>query len=291
MHDPIIGLALAAVASCCFAAGTILQAVEAREVGREHALRASLLVALARRRRWLAGIALGIAAAGLQLGALSLAPVAMVQPADAFGFVVLLGAGSRLLGERVGRRQLAAIGAILAGVAAVAFAGIEYSGTHAGPGKLALALGVTAVVAVSPFALRQLRHVPTALIIVGAGAAFGLAAFGLRLVADALAAGDWAVVVLVGAVAASGSLLGLASEMSALQLRAVGAVAPVIFALELLIPVVLARLVGGERWPTDPVHAALLGGGIALTLAGTTALLRTGVVGAVLHAGEAADHA
>ena len=291
MRDPIIGLLLAALASCCFAAGTILQAVEARAVGREHALRASLLVALARRRRWLAGVALGIAASGLQIGALSLAPVAMVQPADAIGFVVLLAAGSRLLGERVGRRQLGAIGAILAGVAAVAFAGIEYSGTHAGTGSLAVALGLTALIAASPFALRLVRHVPTALIIVGAGAAFGLAAFGLRLVADALAAGDWAVVVVVGAVAASGSLLGLASEMSALQLRAVGAVAPVIFALELLIPVVLARLVGGERWPMDPGHVALLTGGMALTLAGTTALLQSGVVGAVLHAEPRQDHA
>ena len=84
------------------------------------------------------------------------------------------------------------------------------------------------------------------------------------------------------AVAVCGSLLGLGSEMSALQVRPVAAVAPVVFALELLIPVVLARLVGGEHWPSDAGHAALLAGGMAVTLAGATALLRSGAVTAVL---------
>jgi len=289
VRDSLIGLALAAVASCCFAAGTIIQAMETRQVGREHALRASLLVQLAKRGRWLAGVGLALAAAGLQLWALSLAPVALVQPADAFGFVLLLAAGSRVLGEQVGVRQIAATAAILAGVLAIAFAHIAHAGTHAGAAALAAALGATALIAGAPFALRRAGHTLPWLMIVGAGAAFALGAFGLRLVSDALGTGDWFAVVGFAAIAGSGSLLGLGSEMSALQVRPVAAVAPVIFALEMLIPIVLARVVGGERWPRDLHHASLLVGGVVLTLAGTTALLRSGAVGAVLgarHDGE-----
>ena len=48
-----------------FAAGTIVQAIETRQVARDHALRASLLVQLARRWRWLAGVGLALAGAGL----------------------------------------------------------------------------------------------------------------------------------------------------------------------------------------------------------------------------------
>ena len=292
MHDSLIGLALAAIASCCFAAGTIIQAVETRQVGQDHALRASLLVELAQRWRWLAGVGLALAAAGLQLWALSLAPVALVQPADAFGFILLLAAGARVLGERVGLRQILATGAILAGVLAIAFAHIEHAGTHAGAGALALALGVTALLATTPFMLQRTGRTLPWLMIVGAGAAFALGAFGLRLVADALGTSDWLAVLAFGAIAGFGSLLGLTSEMSALQIRPVAAVAPVIFALEMLIPMVLARLVGGERWPADLHHATLLVAGVVLTLGGTTALLRSGAVGAVLGAShEAADTA
>ena len=212
--------------------------------------------------------------------------MALVQPADAFGFILLLAAGSRVLGEHVGLRQILATGAILAGVLAIAFAHIEHAGTHASAGALALALGVTALLAATPFALRRAGHLLPWLMTAGAGAAFALGAFGLRLVADAVGTRDWIAVLLFAAIAGCGSLLGLTSEMSALQVRPVAAVAPVIFALEMVIPMVLARIVGGEHWPRDLHHASLLVAGIALTLGGTTALLRSGAVGAVLGAGH-----
>lgn len=265
---------------------TIIQAVEARDVAREHALRASLLVQLAKRRRWLAGLLLGACAAGLQLAALSIAPVAVVQPADAAGFLLLLAAGARVLDEPVGARQVAAICAIIAGVAMLAFADIVPADTHSGTGPLTTALGVTALVALAPFAARRLGRTLPWLMVIGAGAAFALAAFGLRLVADAIGSDAWASVVLFAAIAGSGSVLGLGSEMSAVQVRPIAAVAPVIFALEMLIPIVLARLVGGERWPGDPGNAALMTAGVLVTLVGATALLRSGPVVAVLSASE-----
>ena len=289
MRDTFIGLGLAAIASCCFAAATIIQAIEARGVALRHALRASLLTSLAQRRRWLAGVLLGLCAAGLQLAALSYAPVTVVQPADAAGLLVVLVAGARLLHEPIRAWHVAAAAAIVAGVTAIALADIAHADTHAGLAGLGPALVLTALVGASPFLLRRWTGSPPWLTAVGAGVAFALSSFALRLVADALGAGDVAGVVLFAAVAGGGALLGLGSEMSAVQSRPIASVAPVIFAVELLVPIVLARLVGHEHWPGHAGREALLTAGMLLTLGGATALLRAPVVATVLRAEHAAD--
>ena len=54
----------------------------------------------------------------LQLLALSLAPLVVVQPALALGLPVLMVMGERMLGERAGRREYLAVGAIVLGVSA-----------------------------------------------------------------------------------------------------------------------------------------------------------------------------
>ena len=95
MSDSVLGILLAAAASSCFNLAIVVQAREARAVGREHSMQLSLLGQLARRRRWLAGLALSALAVPLQTLALTLAPLSVVQPADAVGLVVLLVAGWR----------------------------------------------------------------------------------------------------------------------------------------------------------------------------------------------------
>src|SRR4030088_3296642 len=95
----LLGVALACVASMLFNGAVVLQARETRAVPQEQGLHLSLLASLLRRRRWLAGIALQVLAIGLQTGALLLAPLTAVQPAEAAGLVFLLFLGSRTLGE------------------------------------------------------------------------------------------------------------------------------------------------------------------------------------------------
>ena len=86
----LIGVALACVASVLFNGAVVLQARESRTVPLEQGLRLSLLGSLLRRRRWLVGIALQVLGVGLQTGALLLAPLTAVQPAEAAGLVFLL---------------------------------------------------------------------------------------------------------------------------------------------------------------------------------------------------------
>jgi hypothetical protein len=55
-----LGIAAAVGASCLYNASIAMQALEAREVPAEHALRPSLLGRLLRNRRWLLATGLGL---------------------------------------------------------------------------------------------------------------------------------------------------------------------------------------------------------------------------------------
>jgi len=290
VSDSVLGILLAAAASSCFNLAIVVQAREARAVGREHSMRLSLLAELAQRRRWLAGLALSALAVPLQTYALTLAPLSVVQPADAVGLVVLLIAGWRMLGERAGLREVLCVGAIAAGVVFVTLAGAKHSDSSASALTLALVLGPLALLAVTPFLLGE-RRVPSWAMVVGAGLAFAIGAFALKLIADALTTSEWLALAAAGALAGAMALLGMSGEMSALQLRPVAAVAPVIFAIELGVPVVLGPLVGGESWPTDPARLASLLCGLALTIGGAVLLMRSRTVVAVMEAEHAAGAA
>jgi drug/metabolite transporter (DMT)-like permease len=75
----VLAVVLALLASFCFALGSLLQQSAARQT-HARALRLSLLVALLRERRWLAGMALTVFSFGVQAAALSFGPLALVQP-------------------------------------------------------------------------------------------------------------------------------------------------------------------------------------------------------------------
>src|SRR2546423_7835696 len=102
----VLGVALACLASGLFNAAIAIQAIEAREVPQEQGLSLTLIGSLLRRRRWLVGTALSLLAFPAQAGALLLAPLTAVQPADGAGLLFLLYLGSRRLGERVGRNEI-----------------------------------------------------------------------------------------------------------------------------------------------------------------------------------------
>jgi multidrug transporter EmrE-like cation transporter len=71
-------------------------------------------------RRWMAGFVAMVAALGLQVLALTMAPVSVVQPVLVAGLVALVVLGGPLLGERLGWRQRTALILILTAVAAIA---------------------------------------------------------------------------------------------------------------------------------------------------------------------------
>jgi drug/metabolite transporter (DMT)-like permease len=263
------GLAVAAVAAGCYETGYAFQALEARGVGARHALRVSLLGQLARNGRWLAATGLSLLGWPLQVLALSLAPLALVQPTLALGLLLLLFLGARVLGERIGRRELAAVALIVAGIACLAAAAPARSTVTGGTG-MAIAFAVLAALAVAPYALG--RRSAGLLAVVATGAADSVAALAAKLVAGDLADGRWGLAIAVAALAAGAGALATVSEMSALQRLPATRVAPVVLAFQIAVPVIVVAAVGGEDWGSTALGGAVLAGGLAAVIAGAVVL-------------------
>ncbi len=284
----LAGLAVAVAAAACYEAGYVLQALEARESDRALRLRPSLLGRLARRPRWAAGTALSGAGGGLQVLALVLAPLTVVQPTLALGLVALLVLARLVLGERPGRRELLAVAAIVAGVAAVGLAAPPHAGrSPAGP-ALAIELAVLALLLAAPFVARRADARPR-LAVAGAACGDALAALALKLAADELHRGRVPAAAAWAALAAAAGATALTAEMSALQHLPATHVAPVVVALQVLVPVATAPALLGESWHATPGGGLVLGAAVAVVAAAAAVLGSAPVVGG-LHAHDALEH-
>jgi hypothetical protein len=284
-----LGILAAVGASALYNTSIALQALEARGVSRDHSLRPSLLGKLLRNRRWLGATVLGLLGWPLEIAALLLAPLTVVQPCLASGLILLLWLGATRLGERPGLREGAAVGAIVLGVAGVALAAPERTTDHAGAAAIALALALVAIPIAAPYALRGRAAAFGTLAVVSAGCGYAWTAIASKLLTDELAAGTLLVAIAWLATAAASEGLALLSEMSALQRRPATHVAPTMFAVQVLVPVVLAPLIFSESWGSTPLGGAVLVGSMAVAVAGTTLLAGSRAVGAVIESAHADD--
>jgi hypothetical protein len=285
----VLGIVAAVGASALYNSSIALQALEAREVAGEHSLRPSLIGRLLRNKRWLGATALGFAGWPLEIGALLLAPLTVVQPCLASGLILLLWLGAKKLGEAPGRREWTAVAAIVVGVAGVALAAPDRTTDHAGTGAIALALVLVAIPIAAPYALRGRAAALGWLPVVSAGFGYAWTAIASKLLTDELAAGALLVAVAWLATAATSEGLALLSEMSALQRRPATHVAPVMFAVQVLVPVLLAPLIFGESWGSTPLGGVALVVSIAVALAGTVLLAGSRTVGAVIESAHSGD--
>lgn len=262
------GVLAAAAAAACFDGGLALQALDAREAPEEQGLQAKLLLRLARRRRWLAGTGLAIAGWPFHLVALSLAPLSLVQPTLALGLVLLLYLGHRVLGERVAAAEIAAVCGVVGAVAILAAAAPAETSHHAGPGRIALAMVPLALVSIAPLVMSRIGLRPAAALLpLASGAAYAFTAVASKLLVDFLHVGNAAGVVFWAALTGLLGFAGLVLEMSALQVRPATHVGPMVFSVQVSVPVLLAPLVGGESWSGTP-----LGGGVILLAVAATAV-------------------
>jgi drug/metabolite transporter (DMT)-like permease len=284
-----LGIICAIGASALYNTSIALQALEAREVGREHALRASLLGRLIRNPRWLLATLIGLLGWPLEIAALLLAPLTVVQPCLAGGLVLLLFLGVTRLGETPGRREYAAVAAIVAGVAGIAWAAPERTTTNAGAVPIAIALALVAIPIIAPYAARGRPGAAGTLAIVAAGFGYAWTAIASKLLTDELSAGSLLVAVVWLATAAASEGLALLSEMSALGQRPATRVAPAMFAVQVVVPVVLAPLIFEESWSDTPGGGAALVAAILLVLAGVVSLAGSRAVGAVIESAHADD--
>jgi hypothetical protein len=285
----VLGILAAIGASVLYNTSIALQALEARDVPHEHSLRVSLIGKLVRNRKWLGATALGLLGWPLEIVALLLAPLTVVQPCLVSGLVVLLWLGVTRLGETPGRREFIAVAAIVAGVAGVAWAAPERTTDHAGTVAIAVALGLVAIPILAPYLLRRRAATLSFLAVLSAGFGYAWTAIASKLLTDELAAGTLLVAVAWLATALGSEGLALLSEMSALQRRPATNVAPVMFAVQVLIPVILAPLIFEEKWSTTPLDGAVLVAFIGVALAGTVLLASSRVVGAVIESAHASD--
>lgn len=284
-----LGITAAVAASLLYNTSIALQALEAREVPGEHSLRPSLIGRLVRNRRWLGATALGLAGWPLEVVALLLAPLTVVQPCLASGLILLLWLGATRLGERPGLQEWTAVAAIVLGVAGVALAAPDRSTDHAGGGAIALAAVLIAIPVLAPYVLRGRAHAFGTLAVISAGAGYAWTAIASKLLTDELAAGT--LLVAIGWLATAGLSEGLAllSEMSALQRRPATHVAPVMFAVQVLVPVLVAPLIFGESWSSTPLGGAVLVASMLVSVAGTVLLAGSRAVGAVIENAHTGD--
>jgi drug/metabolite transporter (DMT)-like permease len=291
MVDLVLGIGAAVGASTLYSLGIALQAMDAKEAPRDEHLRLALAFSLIKRTRWLLGTGLSILGWPLQLVALLLAPLVLVQPALAAGLVVLLFLAQRMLGEHAGRYEYLAIGAIVIGVLGAGLTAPPRSTTHTSE-ELLIAVVLTGLAAVSllPYLLRALgRRSPAAITMIGAGFAFGWGGVATKLAADDLAQGHLVSSAAWALATAAASAVGLLSEASALQSRPAIQVAPVVFVTQTVVPVVLAPLLLGEHFSATPLGGVPLGISLALLVAGAGLLARSPLLVALME-GELVSH-
>jgi hypothetical protein len=116
---------------------------------------------------------------GLQILALTLAPLTVVQPSNAAGMVLLLVVGGRILGEQVGRRELTAVVGIVIGITAIVPSAPARSVAHTSEAGLVEGLLVVGVLAAAPYVLRWRAGTQGLVVVFGAGFAFAAAAFSI----------------------------------------------------------------------------------------------------------------
>src|SRR5215471_19036103 len=140
-----VAVLVAMMATTAYHLGLIL---EKRALGRlpaidaRHALR--LLRVLLTAPAWLAGFCLMLCGFGLQVVALTLAPVSVVQPILGSGIVILLVLSRVVLRERLGRLELACVLAVAAAIALIALSATGSAG-HVGQRTNGLQLAAVAV--------------------------------------------------------------------------------------------------------------------------------------------------
>lgn len=287
----MLGIAAAVGASTLYSLGIALQAVEAKDAPHGEHLRLALVRRLVRRARWLAGAGMSILGWPLQLVALLLAPLVVVQPALAAGLLVLLLFAQRLLGEHAGRYEHLATVAIVIGVVGAGLAAPPRTTGH-GSENLAITLALVGIgaAALLPYALKPLLHPPAALTMVGAGLAGGWSGVATKLASDDLSRGHVGLAIAWGLSTALASAVGLLSEMSALQERPAIQVAPVVFVTQTVIPIVVAPLLFGESFADTPLGGVPLSASLALLVVGAGMLARSQLLVALV-AGEPVSHA
>jgi drug/metabolite transporter (DMT)-like permease len=280
----VIAVVAALLAAFCFAVAALVQQTVARATGADEALRPRLLLDLARRPRWLAGIGLDALSFFILALALAFGPLALVQPLASLDVLFALPLIARRQGRRLTLQDKAGAVTVAGGI--VIFLSVAPPGSGvkapglASWGPVFLAAGVLSAVT----ALAGLRVTGKARVIwlaVAAGSVFGVLSALTKATVDVVAmrgAGalatwePWAL--LLSGIA--GALLG----QSAYSSGALSLSLPVLDTLSPIVAVVIAATVFDEKLASSAWQLGVQLAGGALAVTGIAVLSRSSIVAA-----------
>jgi hypothetical protein len=283
MVELVLGMVAAVAASTLYSLGVALQAMDAKRTPHSEHLHPALALNLLRRTRWLTGTGLSMLGWPLQVVALLLAPLVVVQPTLAVGLLVLLFFAQRMLGEHAGRREHLAICAIVLGVAGTALCAPARSSTHTSNLTVTLVLVGLGLATLLPYAVNRVRRPAASLTMIAAGLGFAWSGVATKLASDDLARGSLALAAAWALSTAGASAVGALSEMSALQMRPAILVAPVVFVTQTVVPVILAPLLLGESFSATPLGGVPLSISLAVLVVGAAGLARSPLLLALME--------
>jgi drug/metabolite transporter (DMT)-like permease len=275
------GVVCGIAASVLFNLGIALQALEARVAPAAESLHVSLLLTLARRRRWVAGLALGALGLPLQVLAFSWAPFVVVEPLLACGLLVLLAIGRRLLDESPTLDALLGVAAIIAGIALIAWGAPGEQDTHRGAGAVLGVMAGLVLVSLVPFALRGGRFDTAMNANLGSACGFAATNVATKLMADDLAGGHPPQALAWLAVAGFAGFTATITGMTALQRAPATTVIPISTAVQTFLPVALEPVFLAETLRTADLGGVPLFAGLAVMLVGIVVVARTKPVSAL----------
>lgn len=232
----LLAFALAFVSALLAYGGSAMQALEAREVPRRESLRAGLLLRLLRRPLWLGGTALNIVAFGVEVIALALASLAVVQPTLALGLVVLVAIAVWKLGEDLEVTTLVGIGAIIGGLVGLAFVAPARNKIPDSAASIATLAATLALIVGLLAAMRLLGRSGGLAASLAAGLGYAWLSFSGTLIGESFTRHSWTAAALWAVATAVAAVLAVTCEMTALQSWPVSRSKPVVFVLQTLIP-------------------------------------------------------
>lgn len=273
-----IAIVLSLMAAVCFGTASVLQHQGANRVRRRFPLNPGLLVAVARQRLWLLGIAAEVTAVALHMVAVNLGALSVVQPLLTVGLVVALPMQA-LLGLPVRKRALLAAALTVGGLAA--FLAVQptvesrdpQSIAEWLPGLVLVALAACAALAVGLTRQDRARSLGLG---AAAGSMFALSAALVKTWGEIL--GDGGLPALATSwelwTALSAGLVGALLSQAAFQCGPLGGPLAAQMVVDPVIGVSLGAIVFGESFATGALAVAQAAG-LAVTLAGVW-LLATG---------------
>lgn len=266
-----MGLVCALAAAVAYGLASVLQASAAGS-DTSHDINTRGLVRIVAQWKFLAGVGLDVVGFALQLVALQVLPLFVVQSALAASLAVTAIA-ARTLGLRLGRREWYAVGAVCVGLGLLGVSASSEGATTVGHGFQLALIGAVVVLAVarmsSPMFPRRLRAPLLGLV---GGLGFGVVAISGRTI-PSLRPAD-VITEPAAYIAAVSGVMAMLSYAAALQRGGVTTATAMLVVGETVFPAVVGLAALGDR--PRPSYTVTAIGGFVLAVAAALMLARFG---------------